>query len=136
TCGLVMGLEPPLAGCAWQPAQLFMLKRGPSPVATVSTSAKRVWPSAKNLSSFTVSAAMAPPAPAWPPRTPGSVCACVVTTAESTDQPRARKRSAEPLHGPLLAHRYIHVSLYSAAALPFGKAGESSLWVDDQPLEP
>src|SRR3982074_2661760 len=32
TCGLIDGLEPPIAGCAWQPAQLFKLKRGPRPL--------------------------------------------------------------------------------------------------------
>src|ERR1700720_1751103 len=31
TCGLVNGLVPPTAGCAWQKAQLLELKRGPRP---------------------------------------------------------------------------------------------------------
>src|SRR5579884_3058694 len=31
TCGLVAGLLPPVAGAAWQKAQLLELKRGPSP---------------------------------------------------------------------------------------------------------
>src|SRR6516165_3095321 len=29
--GLVEGLVPPVAGCAWQPAQVFRLNLGPSP---------------------------------------------------------------------------------------------------------
>src|SRR5437588_5647365 len=31
--GLIPGLDPPLAGCAWQPTQLSILNRGPSPAS-------------------------------------------------------------------------------------------------------
>ena len=31
-CGLLAGLEPPMAGNAWQPLQLVALKRGPRPI--------------------------------------------------------------------------------------------------------
>src|SRR5580693_7486237 len=40
TCGLMAGLDPPTAGCAWQPPQDLRLKRGPSPLDTASTSLK------------------------------------------------------------------------------------------------
>jgi hypothetical protein len=33
SCGLVAGLLPPIAGCAWQPAQLSKLNRGPRPAS-------------------------------------------------------------------------------------------------------
>src|SRR5580765_6040570 len=85
TCGLVAGLVPPTAGAAWQAAQLLELKRGPRPEpsspATVpeteSTSAKVSSASLKKArlpaGLFAATEASGPPAPAAPPRTPGSV---------------------------------------------------------------
>src|SRR6266849_8821922 len=79
TCGLAAGLEPPVAGKAWQPAQPFMLKRGPSPIPsspgivpeTESISSNTVLAAAKKACSGARSPASGPPAPAVPPRQPG-----------------------------------------------------------------
>src|SRR5215467_1137194 len=57
TCGLVAGAVPPVAGWAWQNAQLLELNRGPSPMPfspaivpeTESTSWKRSRPSLKKF---------------------------------------------------------------------------------------
>jgi hypothetical protein len=38
TWGLLAGLDPPTAGCAWQLEQLVELNRGPSPCGTPSPS--------------------------------------------------------------------------------------------------
>src|SRR5215472_1317465 len=80
TCGLVKGLEPPTSGCAWQPEQLFMLKRGPRPApsspAIVPDTESISWnvslEFAKKACSAAFSPGNAPPAPDAPPRTPGS----------------------------------------------------------------
>src|SRR5437879_86465 len=74
--GLEAGLVPPGPGCKWQPRHWFELKRGPRPLwsapVTVLTSAKRVRPSLKNVVSSAARPFSGPPAPAAPPRTPGS----------------------------------------------------------------
>src|SRR5277367_1562661 len=81
-CGLFMpGLLPPTAGCAWHWAQLLPLKVGPRPdpaspgilPETESTSLKRASACVKKDFSFALSDGYAPPAPADPPRGPGSV---------------------------------------------------------------
>src|SRR6185295_17119504 len=90
-CGFNLGLDPPTPGNLWHPAQLSRLKRGPSPSSvsgivpsTEATSANASWPELKNLPSFTVNPGIAPPAPAAPPRTPGSVCARVMAANANT----------------------------------------------------
>src|ERR1051325_5208789 len=87
TCGFWNGLEPPTAGWAWQAAQLREVERGPRPTpssperapATESTSRKRSLASLKKLRMVAGLLASteerALPAPAAPPRTPGSDCA-------------------------------------------------------------
>jgi hypothetical protein len=74
--GFCAGLDPPGVGCEWQDRHWFELKRGPSPLLlppdTTSTSANRVNPSWKNAFSSAVRLFRGPPAPAAPPRTPGS----------------------------------------------------------------
>ena len=79
-CGLRSGLLPPLPGVAWQPPQFSRLKDGPRPVA----SASRMLPSTEcdvlKSSAPSVNADSCPavrpgsgsPAPAGPPRGPGS----------------------------------------------------------------
>ena len=47
TCGFTAGLEPPTAGCEWQPPQLSRFMVGPSPSATFSASAKSALPALK-----------------------------------------------------------------------------------------
>src|SRR6202035_3063673 len=70
------GPAPPTLGCAWQARQLFELKRGPRPLfwppVTDSICANLVRPSWKNAFSSAVRAFREVPAPAAPPRTPGS----------------------------------------------------------------
>src|SRR5579863_5669617 len=74
--GFCGGLDPPAAGCAWQDKHWFELKRGPSPLllppVTTSISANLASPSLKKALSSAVSPNRGPPAPAAPPRTPGS----------------------------------------------------------------
>src|SRR5881396_2391622 len=72
TCGFTAGLLPPVPGWLWQPAQLSRFIRGPSPSATTSTSSKSALPSVKKADCLAVNPAIGPPAPAGPPRTPGS----------------------------------------------------------------
>src|SRR5258706_6652691 len=78
--GFTEGLDPPTAGCLWQPAQLSRLKRGPNPASvpgtlpvTDATSLNESSPALKNFASLVVKPAIAPPAPAAPLRGPGSV---------------------------------------------------------------
>src|SRR5262245_35674041 len=71
--GFTGGLVPPTAGCRWQPPQLSRFIIGPRPSRTVSSSTKSSLPASKNASSLFISPAIAPPAPAAPPRTPGSL---------------------------------------------------------------
>src|SRR5262245_37264556 len=71
--GFTGGLVPPTAGCRWQPPQLSRFIVGPRPSGTVSSSTKSSLPASKNAISFCVSPAIAPPAPAAPSRTPGSL---------------------------------------------------------------
>src|SRR4029450_4332697 len=70
--GFPGGLVPPSAGWRWQPPQLPRFIVGPRPSATSSSSANSSLPALKNASSVLVSPAMGAPAPAAPPRTPGS----------------------------------------------------------------
>src|SRR5271169_2307952 len=74
--GFCAGLEPPASGCEWQERHWFELKRGPRPLllppATDSISRNLVSPSLKNALSSAVSPGKGAPAPAAPPRTPGS----------------------------------------------------------------
>src|SRR5215469_8542253 len=74
--GFWAGLVPPILGCEWQEKHWLELKRGPSPLFeppwTASIAANLTWPSRKNVVSSAVRPANAPPAPAGPPRTPGS----------------------------------------------------------------
>src|SRR5437867_10775434 len=72
TWGFTGGLDPPSAGCRWQPPQLPRFIVGPRPSPDSSSSANSSVPSLKNSSSVLVSPAMGAPAPAAPPRTPGS----------------------------------------------------------------
>src|SRR5579859_3157217 len=85
TCGLSAGLVPPTAGWAWQAAQLRELYRGPRPLPasmvpeTESTSLKRSRPSLKKsrmvVGLLAATEVRGWPAPAGPPRTPGSTWA-------------------------------------------------------------
>src|SRR6266571_3740199 len=72
TWGFAAGLVPPTAGCRWQPPQLPRFIVGPRPSLASSSSANSSVPALKNASSVLVSPAMGAPAPAAPPRTPGS----------------------------------------------------------------
>ena len=72
TCGFTAGLVPPMAGWLWQPAQPSRFIRGPTPSGTSSTLSKSALPSAKNSNCLAVNPASGAPAPAAPPRTPGS----------------------------------------------------------------
>ncbi len=72
SCGLVVGLDPPTDGCAWQPLQLSRLNRGPNPFETESTSVKIFFAALKKFSSFWLRPGSGPPAPGDPVRTPGS----------------------------------------------------------------
>src|SRR5216684_2136545 len=89
TWGFTAGLVPPTAGCKWQPPQLPRFIVGPRPSATVSSSSKSSLPALKNASSVLVSPAMGAPAPAAPPRTPGSLAA---EDESSEDGISSRKR--------------------------------------------
>jgi hypothetical protein len=62
TCGLEAAMDPPLAGWPWHPAQLLRLKRGTSPVATVSASGNAALTVAENLASLAVRRAIGLPA--------------------------------------------------------------------------
>src|SRR5215472_2232575 len=73
TCGFVLGELPPIAGAAWQPPQLSRFILGPSPSSTSSAVLKAVWPAVKNACWPAVRPESIPPAPAAPPRTPGSL---------------------------------------------------------------
>src|SRR6266852_1109449 len=91
TCGLGRalirllrpGLVPPTAGSAWHCAQLLPLNVGPRPrlpspgmlPVTDWTSLKVVSAWLKNATSLALRVGKAPPAPAGPPRGPGSVWA-------------------------------------------------------------
>ena len=74
--GFRAGLDPPAFGCEWQERHWFELKRGPrplfAPLVTTSTSANLASPSWKNAASSAVRPLSGVPAPAGPPRTPGS----------------------------------------------------------------
>src|SRR6266849_6542991 len=93
TCGLTDGLLPPVAGCAWQKAQLLELKRGPRPDPasmvpdTESTSLNVSRAVLKNVrlpaGLLAATEARGPPAAAAPVRTPGSVCANALPTRSS-----------------------------------------------------
>src|SRR5437899_5582140 len=72
TWGFTGGLVPPSAGCKWQPPQLPRFIVGPRPSATSSSSTNSSVPALKKTSSVLVSPARGAPAPAAPPRTPGS----------------------------------------------------------------
>src|SRR6267143_927350 len=74
TWGLfVGGLDPPTAGDIWHPAQESRLNLGPKPSATASTCVNWDKPGLmKNAPSPCVSLASGWPAPAEPPRIPGS----------------------------------------------------------------
>src|SRR5205809_2719214 len=72
TWGFTGGLDPPSAGCRWQPPQLPRFIVGPRPSPASSSSANSSVPALKNANSVLVSPAMGAPAPAAPPRTPGS----------------------------------------------------------------
>src|SRR5580693_3387728 len=80
--GFCTGLEPPASGCEWQEKHWFELKRGPrplfEPLLTTSISANLACPSRKNAVSSAVRPCSGPPAPAAPPRTPGSTGAELV----------------------------------------------------------
>src|SRR5271155_2902883 len=80
--GFCAGLDPPAAGCAWQDRHWFELKRGPSPLllppVTTSISANLASPSWKKAFSSDVRPFRGLPAPAVPPRTPGSMGALPV----------------------------------------------------------
>src|ERR1700683_2285025 len=80
--GFFAGLDPPPAGCEWQEKHRFELKRGPrplfEPLATTSISANLACPSWKNAVSSAVRPFSGAPAPAGPPRTPGSTGADLV----------------------------------------------------------
>ena len=74
--GFCAGLVPPGAGCAWHERHWLELKRGPSPLfeppCTTSTSMNLAAPSWKKALSSAVRLLRGSPAPAAPPRTPGS----------------------------------------------------------------
>src|SRR2546428_2338637 len=102
--GFRAGLDPPAAGCEWQEKHWFELKRGPSPLlvppVTTSISANLTNPSLKNAVSSAVRPGRGAPAPAAPPRTPGStgpfaVCAGMraheVAKTAATNAPNAFK---------------------------------------------
>src|SRR6516164_9825933 len=80
--GFFAGLVPPMLGCEWQEKHWLELKRGPSPLfeplVTTSTSANLACPSWKNAVSSAVRPFSGVPAPAGPPRTPGSTGADLV----------------------------------------------------------
>src|ERR1700730_139438 len=74
--GFCAGLVPPGEGCAWHARHWLELKRGPSPLfeppCTTSTDVNLVNPSWKKVFSSDVRLLRGLPAPAAPPRTPGS----------------------------------------------------------------
>src|SRR5580704_9447769 len=80
-CGLTAGLLPPREGCAWHPAQLLRLKRGPRPASgapgcvplTELVEPKRPAPSMKAVNSLVVRFGKPRPAAGGPGRGPGSV---------------------------------------------------------------
>src|SRR5947208_3361893 len=89
TWGFTGGLDPPSAGCRWQPPQLPRFIVGPRPSPDSSSSANSSVPALKNASSVLLSPAMGAPAPAAPPRTPGSRAA---EDESSGDGNSSRKR--------------------------------------------
>lgn len=77
--GLTAGLEPPMSGCAWQPAQLSRLNRGPRPASvsemdpwTDATSWKTSFATGNTCCSKDVRPGSIPPAPVGLVRTLGS----------------------------------------------------------------
>src|SRR4029077_3882674 len=80
--GFCAGLDPTSSGCAWQEKHGLELKRGPrplfEPLVTDSISANFACPSWKNAVSSAVRPFSGVPAPAGPPRTPGSTGADLV----------------------------------------------------------
>jgi len=80
--GFCAGLVPPASGCEWQDRRWLELKRGPrplfEPLVTTSISANLACPSWKNAVSSAVRPFSGVPAPAGPPRTPGSTGADLV----------------------------------------------------------
>src|SRR2546422_69672 len=84
TWGLVNGLVPPVAGCAWQPAQLSRFIVGPRPSSVPSASSNSVLPASKNASSAAVRPAIGSPASGVPKRTPGSLATGSSEDAVST----------------------------------------------------
>src|SRR5208337_870562 len=91
--GFCAGLDPPAPGCEWQDKHWFELKRGPRPLfvplVTASVSANRASPSWKNAVSSAVRPFSGPPAPAGPPRTPGSTGADLVCPNALTPKVKA-----------------------------------------------
>src|SRR6267378_5400756 len=83
------GLLPPSAGWIWQPPQLSRFILGPRPFPTGSTSANSPAPAVKNAAWFVVKSRKALPAPASPPRTPGSRAA-----QESSEDPTGSTEAA------------------------------------------
>src|SRR6267143_2191921 len=73
TWGLANGLVPPVAGCAWQPAQLSRFIVGPRPSSMLSTCSNSSLPTWKNASSAALRPAIGSPASEVPKRTPGSL---------------------------------------------------------------
>src|ERR1700732_431271 len=82
-CGFIVGDVPPTAGCAWQPAQLSKLNRGPSPSGAPLGVEKEAAPSVKNFGSTPVKPAIALPAPGAPARTPGSFALVSSSSAQA-----------------------------------------------------
>src|SRR5208337_122299 len=101
--GFCAGLDPPAPGCEWQDKHWFELKRGPRPLfvplVTASVSANRASPSWKNAVSSAVRPFSGPPAPAGPPRTPGSTGADLVCPNALTPMVKATATiPPKPLH--------------------------------------
>src|SRR6267154_6284253 len=93
TCGFSAGLVPPTAGCKWQPAQLSRFIAGPRPSATFSTSSKSSLPALNDASSVRVRPTIGAPAPAVPPRIPGSRAA----EDESSGSGNSSRKTTNPM---------------------------------------
>src|SRR6266404_1193084 len=88
TWGLANGLVPPVAGCAWQPAQASRFILGPRPSSMLSTCSNSSLPTWKTASSAALRPATGLPASAVPKRTPGSLA-----TGSSEDAVLTSKRN-------------------------------------------
>src|SRR5262249_9295834 len=102
TCGFLLGLEPPRAGCRWQLPQLLLLNRGPRPLLSpliVCSSANWPCPLLKKLVNPVVVATdpSGKPAPTAPPRTPGSCAPDCPTTILADDAVNTRAARAAML---------------------------------------